>query len=220
MSEVLMVLQDPEFDEKAQEVSDRFEGLIDTLEALEITSDEDYELTLELLSDLKETLDDLEERLDEPREQAYSLYKQMLQRKKETMAPGQKAKEIAKNKLEEYRERKALEQEEKRRQIEEKASSDDPEEVEEALQEATDMDEEPTPDVEGVHYRENWSGELSDGDTALRELCHAIGKGEAPVSLVNFDESAANKLARRRKRELDKVPGVRSVRNEVLVDRR
>ena len=70
------------------------------------------------------------------------------------------------------------------------------------------------PKVAGISTREVWKANC----TNLKALCRAIADGEAPLDLVQFDQSAGDRYARAMKAQLN-YPGVRAARSENLASK-
>lgn len=68
--------------------------------------------------------------------------------------------------------------------------------------------------LEGTSTRDLWRADLVD----IRDLCAAIAAGKAPADLVQFNQSAGNRLATALKDAAD-VPGLRFVRTESMAVR-
>lgn len=182
--------------ERAEEVGSNLQQIADEATDIEVKDDESYEKAIERKRNL-EALYNLVESIIEPmRSSAYEHYKDILGYKKTLLTSGEQAIEYLKSEAEEYAS-------EKKRVKAESSQSDGEDESEDV------------PDVEGTHYRENWSGNVTD----IKKLCEAVANGEVPEDVVMPNSPRINKLARQFKENLDKIPGLEFEVTHTLVDR-
>lgn len=71
-----------------------------------------------------------------------------------------------------------------------------------------------TPKVDGISYRDNWKGEGFD----LIATIKAISEGKAPISIVRFDDIAINQLAKSTKGTID-YPGIKFYNDQIIATR-
>lgn len=183
--------------EEVEETENKLEKVSEGATEITVETDEDYLRAVEKLREVKDLYDLVESLLEPMRASAYNHYKTILNHKKSVLSSGDEAIEALKSEIENYAEEK--------RQIEgdSKESKDE------------DSGKESVPEVEGAHYRETWSGEVTD----MEDLCEAIANGEAPAHLVEPNKKEINKMARQFKKNLDNIPGLEANVDRTFIDR-
>ena len=151
-------------------------------------------LMIDQLKEFRSTMDSLIELFREP---AYAHYQRVLAQKKALLAPVEDSIEHLRDEIQHWK----AEADRKLLAAKEEFAGDATDETAEALHRATEASE---AEVEGLGYRTYWKAECVD----LKALCAAIGAGDAPTTLVTFNQSGGNTLARSL-RNVMKYPGVR-----------
>ena len=173
-------------------------------------------------ADLEATRKSLVAPIDEARTRAQALFKPPL----DYLA---KAEAIIKRKMLDYQaaerrlaEEAARREAERLRKLEEAKAvraekRGDTERAEDLRSEAQDIfvPTRPATSVAGVSTREIWSAELTD----IKALCAAVVSGAAPAELVQFNQTAGNRLATALKGSVS-YPGVRFVATESMAVRK
>jgi len=202
-----------EVESQVNSVSSQVEALCELADGIEVNNIVGLNNALEAIESLSTLSKTLESIVEPFRKKAYDHYKSILDEKNKLVGRPKEAINALRNKIKEFNKRVEQAKAEEAKALAEAGG---------ATGEQIAQIEAPvaTQSVEGLQWREQWGARLSDdsGD-ALRLLCGAIAKGEAPVALVVFNQSEANKLARSLK-DLMRIPGIVSYREKVPVVRR
>ena len=190
-------------------VSAQLEHTCDMADNIEVTDIHGLNNALEAIDYLSNVTKVLEDIVEPFRKKAYDHYVSIREEKKKLLSRPQATVAALRGKIKDFNDRV-----EREKQLAMEALAKDnqtPEAM--AVIEAPSV----TQDVEGLGWRVQWSAELATDDgEALKALCRAIGDGKAPVNLVTFNQSEANRLAKSLK-DLMRYPGVRAKREKVPV---
>lgn len=162
-----------------------------------IEQPENLLVATEMMESLREFGSTMESLIELFRKPAHEHYKKILAQKKELLEPVETAMAHLRDEVQRFKEeadRKLLE-------AKQKFAEYQTDEAAEALHVASETSE---VEVDGLSYRTYWKAECVD----LVALCKAIGDGKAPPSLVTFNQTNGNSLARSL-RDVMRFPGVR-----------
>lgn len=234
----------PEDVAKADALEAQMQRLVDEAQGVEVVDDESYVAANEMLDRMAGVMSIFEDIIERFRKPAYEYYQSVLETKRETLKPIQEVVGTLRDKCTSYvaeQERIAREREQRllaeakervqneaEQEFERAVATGDSEAAERALERAEYPEafvvqqgerESGLPPVEGVSYRETWSGELlHPEDMALRKLCAAVASGDAPLDFVTVNSTAVNKAARAL-RDSFQYPGLRAVCKKTMVRR-
>lgn len=146
---------------------------------------EDLPNAMLMIDQLREFGDTMESLVELFRRPAHDYYKRVLAQKKSLLSPVEAGIQHLRDEIARWK------AEADRKQLEARQAFADEQtgQTAEALQRASDASE---VEVEGLGYRTYWKAECVD----LKALCKAIGEGNAPVTLVVFNQTGGNTLAR------------------------
>ena len=209
---------------------------------LEIVDNATYTEAAEMLKGIKALRGRVREIFGSIKAKAHEAWKESVAKEREVEAPLEEAERICKRGMVAYdEEQERKRRDEQRRLAEEQRQRDEVQRLEDAAAlereaiatgdasaqaEAERLIEEPppmaapvtvakaTPKVEGISYRTTYGAEL----VSLKALVAAAVEDDRWLSLLQFNQTAANGLARSLKAQL-KVPGIRLVSNRVAAAR-
>jgi len=229
--------------EELEVVEERATEIVDFVFTFQIQNDDDYQQAGDALKRATDAIKEIEEFFEPMRQSTYSAYKAVMARKNEVLEPVETARVHLRDLMGEYAKSVAAAQQAERarqyRLAQEKAEKAREAAFDKAIAEGDEekanrvldapavvspqqvaVSTEP-PSIEGISYRDVWTGELRgatdrDKEASLILLCAAIGKGEAPVSLVEVNTKMLNTLAKSLK-DMMRFPGVVAVKKKIVV---